>query len=88
MSPWSNSLLPGAVIVKSIVLTLFLHWTWDMDSLAPAYERAASSLAGIAKFVAVNCDDEENKPLCATYGVTGIPIRMSILYIYPVLCCA
>lgn len=42
-------------------------------SVKPAYEKAATSLKGLAKVAAVNCDAEENKPFCGSMGVQGFP---------------
>jgi thiol-disulfide isomerase/thioredoxin len=41
--------------------------------LAPEFVRAANKLKGLAKAVAVDCDAEMNKPLCAEYKVQGFP---------------
>ncbi|RMZ78065.1 hypothetical protein DV737_g4037, partial [Chaetothyriales sp. CBS 132003] len=43
------------------------------SNLKPAYEKAAKKLAGLAKVAAVNCDEEDNKPFCASFGVQGFP---------------
>jgi protein disulfide-isomerase A6 len=57
-------------------LTLFRFyapWCGHCKSLAPAYQTAAKSLAGIAKVAAVNCDEEMNKAFCGQMGVQGFP---------------
>lgn len=41
--------------------------------MKPAYEKAATSLAGLAKVAAIDCDEETNKPLCGSMGVQGFP---------------
>jgi protein disulfide-isomerase A6 len=41
--------------------------------LAPEYKLAAEKLAGMVVVGAVDCDAEENKGLCATYGIQGFP---------------
>ena len=41
------------------------------QKLAPEYKKAAKSLEGTAKLVAVDCD--EQKQLCSEAGVKGFP---------------
>ncbi|CAG8678627.1 1892_t:CDS:2, partial [Dentiscutata heterogama] len=41
--------------------------------LAPEYIKAAENLKGLVKVAAVNCDDEANRRICATYDVQGFP---------------
>ncbi|KAI8917337.1 hypothetical protein BC831DRAFT_485359, partial [Entophlyctis helioformis] len=40
---------------------------------APEYNVAASKLQGLAKVVAVDCDDNMNKELCGRFGIQGFP---------------
>ena len=40
-------------------------------NLAPEWEKAATNLKGIVKIGAINCDEEENKPLAGKYGIQG-----------------
>ena len=42
-------------------------------NLAPEYKLAAEKLAGMVTVGAVDCDADENKSLCATYGIQGFP---------------
>ena len=49
------------------------HRCGHCQNLKPAYEKAAKSLAGLAKVAAVNCDEESNKPFCGGMGVQGFP---------------
>ncbi|KAJ1725887.1 hypothetical protein LPJ61_005580, partial [Coemansia biformis] len=51
----------------------YAPWCGHCQSLEPEYERAAARTRGIAKFYAVNCDDEENRGLCARYNIEGFP---------------
>jgi protein disulfide-isomerase A6 len=51
----------------------FAPWCGHCQKLAPEWKKAATSLKGIVRFGAVNCDDEANKPLCGKYGVQGFP---------------
>lgn len=41
--------------------------------MAPEYKKAAEKLAGMVIVGAVDCDADENKGLCATYGIQGFP---------------
>ncbi|EKG22335.1 Thioredoxin [Macrophomina phaseolina MS6] len=55
------------------IVEFYAPWCGHCQNLKPAYEKAAKSLAGLAKVAAVNCDDESNKPLCGQMGVQGFP---------------
>ncbi|KAK4628698.1 Putative protein disulfide-isomerase [Fulvia fulva] len=65
-----------SLIAKSnhtAIVEFYAPWCGHCKSLQPAYEKAAKSLAGLAKVAAVNCDEETNKPFCGTMGVQGFP---------------
>lgn len=51
----------------------YAPWCGHCQNLKPAYEKAAKSLDGLAKVAAINCDDDDNKPLCGRIGVQGFP---------------
>ncbi|GAB1740176.1 hypothetical protein NU219Hw_g5294t1 [Hortaea werneckii] len=55
------------------IVAFYAPWCGHCQNLKPAYEKAATSLKGLAKVAAVNCDAEENKPLCGNMGVQGFP---------------
>jgi protein disulfide-isomerase A6 len=55
------------------IVEFYAPWCGHCKNLKPAYEKAAQSLAGIAKVAAVNCDEEVNKPFCGQMGVQGFP---------------
>ncbi|KAI7261580.1 putative disulfide isomerase [Hortaea werneckii] len=55
------------------IVEFYAPWCGHCQNLKPAYEKAATSLKGLAKVAAVNCDAEENKPLCGNMGVQGFP---------------
>ncbi|KAM0816434.1 putative Thioredoxin domain-containing protein [Seiridium cardinale] len=51
----------------------YAPWCGHCQNLKPAYEKAAKNLDGLARVAAVNCDEDENKPLCGQFGVQGFP---------------
>lgn len=55
------------------IVEFYAPWCGHCKNLAPAFEKAAKSLSGLAKVAAVNCDEESNKPLCGQMGVQGFP---------------
>ncbi|PSR83426.1 hypothetical protein BD289DRAFT_370016 [Coniella lustricola] len=55
------------------VVEFYAPWCGHCQNLKPAYEKAAKNLDGLAKVAAVNCDEDENKPLCGQFGVQGFP---------------
>lgn len=55
------------------ILEFYAPWCGHCKNLKPAYEKAAKSLAGLAKVAAVNCDEESNKAFCGQFGVQGFP---------------
>ncbi|KAF7588632.1 hypothetical protein BBP40_005443 [Aspergillus hancockii] len=57
----------------SSVVEFYAPWCGHCQNLKPAYEKAAKNLDGLAQVAAVNCDDEDNKPLCGRMGVQGFP---------------
>ncbi|KAF8456337.1 hypothetical protein BGX38DRAFT_1140048 [Terfezia claveryi] len=58
---------------SAAIVEFFAPWCGHCKGLAPHYEKAAKNLKGIAKVTAVDCDEEKNKPLCASQGVQGYP---------------
>ncbi|TVY54508.1 putative protein disulfide-isomerase [Lachnellula cervina] len=55
------------------IVEFYAPWCGHCKNLQPAYEKAAKSLAGLAKVAAVDCDEESNKPFCGGFGVEGFP---------------
>lgn len=55
------------------IVEFYAPWCGHCKSLKPAYERAATSLAGLANVAAINCDEALNKPLCGQMGIKGFP---------------
>ncbi|KAJ2844771.1 hypothetical protein IWW36_005053 [Coemansia brasiliensis] len=51
----------------------YAPWCGHCQRLEPEYERAAARTRGIAKFYAVNCDEESNRGLCTRFNVQGFP---------------
>lgn len=54
-------------------MEFYAPWCGHCQNLKPAYEKAAKSLAGLAKVAAIDCDDESNKPFCGQMGIQGFP---------------
>jgi len=55
------------------IVEFYAPWCGHCQNLKPAYEKAAKNLEGLAKVVAVNCDEDANKQFCGTMGVQGFP---------------
>ncbi|KAE8412528.1 hypothetical protein BDV36DRAFT_271415 [Aspergillus pseudocaelatus] len=55
------------------IVEFYAPWCGHCQNLKPAYEKAAKNLDGLANVAAVNCDDDENKPLCGRLGIQGFP---------------
>ncbi|KAJ1951158.1 hypothetical protein EC988_004128 [Linderina pennispora] len=51
----------------------YAPWCGHCKNLEPEYNKAARNAVGSAKFFAVNCDEDTNKPLCGEYNVQGFP---------------
>lgn len=61
------------MLIRTQIVEFYAPWCGHCQNLKPAYEKAATSLKGLAKVAAVNCDEETNKPLCGSLGVQGFP---------------
>ncbi|TPX32840.1 hypothetical protein SmJEL517_g04140 [Synchytrium microbalum] len=57
----------------AVMVEFFAPWCGHCKNLAPEYKKAAEKLKGLAKVVALDCDEESNKPLCGQYQVQGFP---------------
>lgn len=55
------------------IVEFYAPWCGHCQNLKPAYEKAAKSLAGLAKVAAIDCNEEDNKPFCGSMGVQGFP---------------
>ncbi|KAJ3056524.1 hypothetical protein HK097_006431 [Rhizophlyctis rosea] len=56
-----------------VLAEFFAPWCGHCQRLTPEYKKAAEKLKGLAKVVAVDCDQDKNKPLCGQYGIQGFP---------------
>lgn len=55
------------------VVEFYAPWCGHCQTLKSEYSKAAKSSLGIVDYLAVNCDDDSNKPLCQRYQVQGFP---------------
>ncbi|KAJ3158261.1 hypothetical protein HDU86_002970 [Geranomyces michiganensis] len=62
-----------ALLQHAVIAEFFAPWCGHCKNLAPEYKKAAEKLKGLAKVVAVDCDNDQNKPICGQYGVQGFP---------------
>ncbi|KAJ1896325.1 hypothetical protein LPJ66_004063 [Kickxella alabastrina] len=51
----------------------YAPWCGHCKTLEPEFERAAQKTQGIARFYAVDCDQDKNRGLCAQFDVKGFP---------------
>ncbi|KAJ8331675.1 hypothetical protein O5D80_000574 [Batrachochytrium dendrobatidis] len=56
-----------------VAVEFYAPWCGHCKQLAPEYVKAATSLQGLAKLVAVDCDEQSNQALCGRFGVKGFP---------------
>lgn len=60
-------------IEKPTMVAFVAPWCGHCQRLTPEYERAAATLDGVVKLAAIDCDADENKPVCGRYGIQGFP---------------
>ncbi|KAG7093479.1 hypothetical protein E1B28_007154 [Marasmius oreades] len=48
-------------------------WCGHCQRMTPEFSKAAKNLSPLIPFYAVDCDDDQNKSLCAEQGVQGFP---------------
>ncbi|GAA5849545.1 hypothetical protein JCM8547_000492 [Rhodosporidiobolus lusitaniae] len=48
-------------------------WCGYCKKLAPEFDKVSDSLKGLVNVVSVDCDEDQNKPLCGEMGVQGFP---------------
>ena len=56
----------------------YAPWCGHCQRLQPEYTRAAKNLEGLANVVAVNCDEEDNKPFCGQMRIQGFPTLKTV----------
>lgn len=59
-------------------MEFYAPWCGHCKTLKPAFEKAAQNLEGLAQVAAMNCDDDQNKELCAAMGVKGFPTLKTV----------
>ncbi|EJU03729.1 thioredoxin-like protein [Dacryopinax primogenitus] len=62
---------------KTSIVAFVAPWCGHCQKMSPEYEGAARSLSPLIPFYAVDCDAEENKPLCGSQGIKGFPTLKS-----------
>ncbi|KTW26565.1 uncharacterized protein T551_03482 [Pneumocystis jirovecii RU7] len=55
------------------VVEFFAPWCGYCKQFAPIYKMFAGKVSDFINVIAVDCDDQENGPLCQTYNVKGFP---------------
>ncbi|CEQ40231.1 SPOSA6832_01831, partial [Sporobolomyces salmonicolor] len=66
---------------KLTVAAFTAPWCGYCKKLAPDFDKVADSLKGIVNVVNVDCDEEQNKPLCSEMGVQGeLPLPLDLLF--------
>jgi thioredoxin 2 len=68
-APKLDDLLASSAL--PIVVDFWAPWCGPCRAMAPMFERAASELAGKARFVKVNVDEQQ--ALAARYAIRAIP---------------
>ncbi|KAI9304224.1 hypothetical protein BJ944DRAFT_240754 [Cunninghamella echinulata] len=58
---------------KLVAVEFYAPWCGHCQKLAPAWKKAANNLKNFITVAAINCDEDENKPLCGQYGIQGFP---------------
>ncbi|GAA5825513.1 hypothetical protein JCM11251_000267 [Rhodosporidiobolus azoricus] len=58
---------------KLTVAAFVAPWCGYCKKLAPEFDKTADSLKGLVNIVSVDCDEDQNKPLCGEMGVQGFP---------------
>jgi len=58
---------------QTSVVAFVAPWCGHCKNLAPEYEKTAKSFNSLVPLYAIDCDAEENKPLCGQQGVQGFP---------------
>lgn len=66
-------LTPVRTLTTPQILEFYAPWCGHCQNLKPAYEKAATNLAGLANVAAIDCDEDSNKHFCGSMGVKGFP---------------
>lgn len=70
--------MPATYVPPLTSSRFYAPWCGHCKNLKPTYEKAAKNLAGLAKVAALDCDEEENKPLCGQMGIKGFPTLKTV----------
>ncbi|OLL22504.1 putative protein disulfide-isomerase [Neolecta irregularis DAH-3] len=55
------------------LVEFFAPWCGHCKQLAVPYGKVAENLKGMVKIAAIDCDEEDNKPICGEHEVQGFP---------------
>lgn len=55
------------------LVEFYAPWCGHCKNLKPEYTKAAKTLKGLATVAAIDCDEDQNKALCAKFGIQGFP---------------
>eukprot|EP01090_Pellita_catalonica_P022225 TRINITY_DN8558_c0_g1_i1.p1 TRINITY_DN8558_c0_g1~~TRINITY_DN8558_c0_g1_i1.p1 ORF type:complete len:400 (-),score=87.66 TRINITY_DN8558_c0_g1_i1:42-1241(-) len=58
---------------KITLVEFYAPWCGHCKSLSPHWIKAAEKLKGLVQVAAINCDEEQNKPLAGKFGIQGFP---------------
>ncbi|TFL02207.1 disulfide isomerase [Pterulicium gracile] len=58
---------------QTAMVAFVAPWCGHCKNMVPEYSKAAASVDTLIPFYAVDCDEEENKPLCASHNIRGFP---------------
>ncbi|KAI8331820.1 hypothetical protein EDC96DRAFT_548709 [Choanephora cucurbitarum] len=56
-----------------VAVEFYAPWCGHCQRLAPEWKKAATNLKGLVSVAAINCDEDNNKGLCAQYDIKGFP---------------
>ncbi|ORX50935.1 thioredoxin-domain-containing protein [Hesseltinella vesiculosa] len=58
---------------KLVAVEFYAPWCGHCKNLAPEWKKAAKNMKNLVTMAAINCDEDQNRPLCGEYGIQGFP---------------